>query len=118
MQIKKMITMSLFGLMMCASMNTVEASCAKGKGTEIKGNSSGTYCMSRIGMNWWSAHAWCNAIEMKLITVDECDCTDEIKCDMTIACPNLHFPNISANAWTTMPFGSGVLIMLNFPPVK
>lgn len=101
---KKTVIICLLGVMIGIPMNAESAVCAGGAGEEYKGNSYGTYCRSRIGMNLWSAHAWCNAIGMKLISVDECACSDETKCDLTVTCPNLYNPSASFDgAWTSTP---------------
>ncbi len=102
---RKTLIMGLIGLIILQPINVQAADCANGAGTEIKGNDHGTYCVSKVGMNWWSAHAWCDAIGMKLAPLSECECRDESKCDMMKQCPNLY--NIgSSGGWTTTPRGS------------
>ena len=97
--------MGLLGVMMSLPVNVQAADCANGAGTEIKGNDHGTYCVSKVGMNWWSAHAWCDAIGMKLAPLSECECRDESKCDMMKQCPNLYNTG-SSGGWTATPRGS------------
>ncbi|MBQ6855132.1 MAG: hypothetical protein IJO11_06820 [Alphaproteobacteria bacterium] len=101
---KKVMIMGIAGVLTILPMNAESASCANGAGVELKGNDHGTYCRSPITMNWWSAHAWCDAIGMKLVPMEECECRDESKCDMTRQCPNLY--NTSAGdmwLWTATP---------------
>ena len=102
---KKVMITGLLGVMMSISVNVQAASCAGGAGIEIKGNDHGTYCRSAIGMNWWSAHAWCDAIGMKLVPMEECNCNDESKCDMTKQCPNFQV-SMSGEVWTATPHGN------------
>ena len=99
----KILIMGLIGLIMLQPMSVQAADCANGYGTEIKGNDHGTYCQSRVAMNWWSAHAWCDAIGMKLVSMEECKCNDESKCDMTKQCPNLYKPSQGIWFWTATP---------------
>ncbi len=102
---RKTLIMGLIGMIILQPINVQAADCANGAGTEIKGNDHGTYCVSKAAMNWWSAHAWCDAIGMKLAPLSECECRDESKCDMMKHCPNLY--NIGgAWVWTTTPSGS------------
>ena len=103
--VKKIMIMGLLGVMMNLPVNVQAADCANGAGTEIKGNDHGTYCVSKVGMNWWSAHAWCDAIGMKLVSLSECECRDESNCDMTKQCPNLYNTG-SVWAWQSTISGS------------
>ena len=102
----KIIIIGLCGFVFSMPTVSVAETCAKGQGIEIKGNSSGTYCRSRVAMNWWSAHAWCDSVGMKLVTTNDCICSDESKCDMTVACPNLYHPSESVGVWTATTQGS------------
>ena len=102
---RKTLIMGLIGLIILQPINVQAADCANGAGTEIKGNDHGTYCVSKVGMNWWSAHAWCDAIGMKLAPLSECECRDESKCDMMKQCPNLYGTG-SNWVWTTTPSSS------------
>lgn len=67
-----MILGLIFSIALSYSANTNAATCANGYGIEVKGNSSGTYCRSRRYLNWWSANAWCDAVGMKLVSMEEC----------------------------------------------
>ncbi|MBR4931745.1 MAG: hypothetical protein IKZ02_01815 [Alphaproteobacteria bacterium] len=102
---RKTLIMGLIGMIILQPINVQAADCANGAGTEIKGNDHGTYCVSKASMNWWSAHAWCDAIGMKLAPLSECECRDESNCDMMKQCPNLY--GAGGNwVWTTTPSGS------------
>ena len=100
---KKVMIMGMLGTMMMLPMNVQAARCANGLGIEVKGNSQGTYCRSATVMNWWSAHAWCDAIGMKLVPMEECECKDALKCELTTDCPNLYYPSQSVWVWTATP---------------
>ena len=102
---KKVMIMGIAGVLTILPMNAESASCANGVGVELKGNDHGTYCRSPIAMNWWSAHAWCDAIGMKLAPLSECECRDESKRDMMKQCPNLYNTG-SSWVWTTTPSSS------------
>ena len=69
----------------------------------VKGINGKTYCRSKVTMNWWSAHAWCEAAQGfdKLINpTEDCDCTGVEGCDTTLSCPNL--ATDTATVWTNM----------------
>ncbi|MBR3913019.1 MAG: hypothetical protein IKJ28_02130 [Alphaproteobacteria bacterium] len=102
---KKVMLMGIAGVLTILPMNAESASCANGAGIEIRGNDHGTYCVSATKMNWWSAHAWCDAIGMKLVPMEECECRDESKCDMTRQCPNFQV-SMSGEVWTATPHGN------------
>lgn len=106
MQIKKVIILGIVGGLALFPKGVQAVSCANGQGTEVQGNDHGTYCLSHIPMNWWSAHAWCDAIGMQLIPLTECTCNDESKCSMTVACPNLKISGLVC-FWTATPSGKG-----------
>ena len=89
----KQVIMGIIGLIIMQSASAA-ASCANGAGTEIKGNDHGTYCLSKASMNWWSAHAWCDAIGMKLVPLNECECNDEANCDTEIPTVQVECPSV------------------------
>ena len=109
---RKTLIMGLIGLIILQPINVQAADCANGAGTEIKGNDHGAYCLSKATMNWWSAHAWCDAIGMKLAPLSECECRDESKCDMMKQCPNLYNTGNSW-VWTTTPSNSSAAYRAN-----
>ena len=111
---KRMIIMGMVGILQLFPMRVEAASCAGGAGIELKGNDHGTYCISATKMNWWSAHAWCDAIGMKLVPMEECECKNESKCDMTMQCPNLGGTYGIRWGWTTTPNGSANAYQINF----
>ncbi len=41
------------------------------EGITIKGKSGASYCLSKQGMNWYSAYAWCQAQGMELIDAEK-----------------------------------------------
>jgi len=66
--------MCLMGICLWANMASADI-CANGHGTLIIGNDGvSKYCLSPLGMNWWSAFAWCDAAGGKLLNLStECD---------------------------------------------
>lgn len=82
------------GIALCTG--ALAESCAGGAGTVVTGaDGTTTYCASNITMNWWSAFAWCDAIEMQLIDLtQECN-----KVTGTTACPQFTGVGVS-NVWT------------------
>ena len=94
-------------LLMLVSTSVFAASCASGKGEEFVGVNGTKYCMSPMGLKWWSAFAWCDTIGMKLIDLnDECECDGFDGCDNTLKCPNLKQNNGNFAFWTTGTSGS------------
>lgn len=94
----------MFGCLVILGVKVVSAqttACALGQGEIVKGVNTVTYCKSRIGMNWWSAHAWCDSIGKNLVNPSEdCDCQGYENCDMSLSCPN--FKNMSSGSvWTS-----------------
>lgn len=90
---KKLLFLICLSITLITSLKTIAYDtttyCANGKGNSIKAPNGKIYCLSRIGMNWWSANAWCNAIGMTLINLTEdCECSGD-KCDQTADCSNL-----------------------------
>jgi len=100
-RLKLMILGLIFSIALSYSANTNAATCANGYGIEVKGNSSGTYCRSRRYLNWWSANAWCDAVGMKLVSMEECIYRDESKCDKSFNCPNLNITSENVIVWTS-----------------
>ena len=101
-QMKQMMLIGACTLIMALPVSVFAGKCTNG--VTVYGNSTGTYCNSRIAMNWWSAHAWCNAQGMKMITLEDCDCPDESKCDMSKMCPNLNGVANLIFPWTATPY--------------
>ena len=63
---KKLFLMCLVGLL---SVSSAYAACEGG--TEVTNTVGTTFCKSNVGMNWWSAAAWCRANGMSLATMYE-----------------------------------------------
>ena len=56
-----------------AEDTTTTETCADGAGTVITGAISGRkYCKSNNIMNWWNAHAWCDALGRRLFSMNDC----------------------------------------------
>ena len=64
-------------------------------GREITGKNGHSYCISKKGMNWWSAVTWCEANERSLATMQQA-------CDnpSPLTCLNLSV-DINKGAWTS-----------------
>ena len=65
-------------------------------GDILQGTESGTFCISKIQMNWWSAHSWCKANGGKFATVTDA-CLGRLD-----ACPNLS--TLPRRVWLATPF--------------
>ncbi len=93
----------LIGVMLSLPLTVLSeealTTCADGHGNLVKGNTSGTYCKSKITMNWWSAHAWCQSIGGEMIDLTE-DCTPNGGNTSTVQCPNLANLGITGGVWT------------------
>lgn len=60
---------------------TSTETCANGAGTIIVGKITGhKYCMSHKNLNWWNAHAWCDALGKRLFSLDDCACNSSRDC--------------------------------------
>ena len=66
--------------------DTTTETCANGAGTVITGAVTGhKYCMSNNTMNWWNAHAWCDAIGDRLFSLNDC----EYSVTGGVSCPDI-----------------------------
>ena len=63
---KKLFILTLIGLISSAS---AYAKCDGG--TEITNTAGTTFCKSNVGLNWWSAAAWCKENGLHLATMYE-----------------------------------------------
>ena len=94
-------------LMMSFAVSAQEAeTCANGAGTVITGAVTGhKYCKSNGTMNWWNAHAWCDALGRRLFDRSDCACGNT-----TADCTNSKCPELvgisKGHAWTATPDGS------------
>ncbi len=71
---------------------TTTTPCANGGGVVVIANNGQKYCLSNKSMNWFSAHAWCDAMNGTLIELG----TD---CGGVSTCPNLAGIYSSDSAW-------------------
>ena len=91
-------------LILVMSTPALSAPCANGAGRQVIGVDGETYCASHDLMNWWSAHAWCEAANMKLISLDRCNGKNgNITGDTR--CPNFKGTGF-ASCWTSSVPGS------------
>ncbi len=61
-------------LIVLSLLATTQGHAACVEGTEITGKNGHVYCMSNVGMNWYSAFAWCDVQGRTLATVRQiCD---------------------------------------------
>ena len=100
---KSLMVLSVLVLVM--STPALSATCANGAGTQVIGADGETYCQSNVNMNWWSAHAWCDAANMRLVSLDRCNGKNgNISGD--VGCPNFKGTG-SVSCWTSsVPFSS------------
>jgi hypothetical protein len=86
-------------ILLCTKVANAEV-CANAHGQELIGVNGVRYCYTNMSMNWWSAHAWCDAIGMKMIDPNEdCACNGFDGCDTSLKCPNLKASS-STEYWT------------------
>jgi len=93
--------MCLIGVCFAAIPVMAQTVCANGSGTLFHGSTSGTYCISNIQLNWWSAHSWCRAAGGSLATTSQA-CAGRFD-----QCPNLAGATADYSlAWTADPEGN------------
>ena len=87
-------------------------------GYPIQGKNGTKYCLSAIGMNWWSAFAWCESQKMKLGNLtDLCYISEENRWlggTSEGACPNIvgaYTGNVFA--WTEVSTSNTVARVIN-----
>ncbi len=71
--------------------------CADSNGDLLTTVTGAKYCQSKIAMNWWSAHAWCQSIAAELIDINE-DCKNGT--GSTVQCPHLYGIGGTERVWT------------------
>ena len=79
--------------------------CTKADGIVVKGNNGTEYCVSKQGMNQWTALEWYQSIGRTMIQYPEdCWCGGEGCPENSASCPNLNGAN---NYWiqTGIPYG-------------
>ncbi len=92
-----LISTLLISTGLSAATEPVSGGCANGTGILLTGNQGGTYCQSKISMNWWSTHAWCQSIGGELIDITS-ECIKD-NTPSTVDCPNLYQIG-SGDIWT------------------
>jgi len=55
----------------CFCALTARAACTNDIGISITGVDGSNYCISKVSLNWWSAHSWCRAVEGTFASVDD-----------------------------------------------
>ena len=79
------------------------ARCTPDIGTELVGDNGIHFCLSKITLNWWSAHSWCHAIGMKLATPTEaCDSELQNCLNLRNQGAELGYPSI----WLSTPYSN------------
>ncbi len=63
--------------------------CANGAGIVVTGNVTGkTYCQSKSQPgSWWNAYSWCDAMQMQLVSLSDCGCSDSVSNCANSQCP-------------------------------
>ena len=97
---KKLFLMCIIGLMSVAS---AYAKCDGGTEITIP---SGTFCMGKNAMNWWTAAAWCQANGRHLATMYEV-CPSWNGQSGFQGCPGLSGSSDKYYAWTATAYNSG-----------
>ena len=79
-------------------------------GTEVTNTAGTTFCKSNVGMNWWSAYAWCRANGRTLATMYEM-CPSWDGNTGSGKCPELN--GNSDYAWSATASGSEYAFYIN-----
>ena len=106
---KNLMILSL--IVMGMATPAFSAPCANGAGTQVIGVDGETYCRSNVNMNWWSAHAWCDAANMKLMSLDRCNGKNG-NITGEVACPNFKGTD-SVTCWTSSVPSSSLAFSVN-----
>ena len=70
---RNVLIMSSILMMSFAVLAQEVETCANGAGTVITGAVTGhKYCKSNNRMDWWNAHAWCDALGRRLFSLEDC----------------------------------------------
>ena len=117
---KKLLLLSALLMISNTSMAQVmlDQECANGAGYVYKGRYSGEFCISKTQMNWWNAYAWCDAMGMRLIELNEKDC---FQMSGSGGCRNIYdpafpkdvLPTYSYKIWTAHPKGTTEMYTLD-----
>ena len=112
----------LSALLMISNMSMAQVMldqpCANGAGYIYKGRYSGEFCISKTQMTYWNAYAWCDAMGMRLIELNEKDC---FSMSESGGCENIYdpafptdvLPTLSYRIWTAHPRGSSEMYTLD-----
>ena len=106
---KYMILMVSIFFMMASVVLADDAieTCANGAGRIVTGKITGNkYCMSETKMNWWNAVAWCDGQGKRLVSLDDCGCSDTTANCAGSNCPELKLGINSGWLWTATPGSS------------
>ena len=106
---KSLMILSVLVLVM--STPALSATCANGAGTQVIGVDGEIYCRSNVNMNWWSAHAWCDAANMTLVPLDRCNGKNG-NITGEVACPNFKGTD-SVTCWTSSVSSSSYAFYVN-----
>ncbi len=101
----KKIILSLSILSLCTG--TVFGACNGGTLTQ-----TGGFCVSDMGMNWWSAAAWCQANGRRLPTIYEV-CPDWNGNMGNGKCGRIIDTSMNFTAWTSTAYGNQSAIHVN-----
>ena len=98
-------------LIVLSLLATTQGHAACAKGTEITGKNGHVYCKSNIGMNWYTAFAWCDTQGRTLATMEQiCDIDETQKWDGDFGAGKcLNLVGVSSEnqyVWSAIPFGS------------
>ncbi len=94
----------VFCMSMMAFSSPALAACKEGE--EFTGKNGHTYCVSKVGVNWWSAFTWCEAQGRRLATVDEiCNISETERWfgkEGNEACPNVIDSGLNGIVWSSL----------------
>lgn len=86
----------VISLILVVSTPSMASTCIGG--LTFQGKNGHEYCLGPAGLNWWSAHQWCNAQGRRLATPNEaCDHNTYIWGGNAPQCPNLSGIDASPN---------------------
>ncbi len=111
---KPFLILTCFGLMISTTVlaedtSTTTETCANGAGTVVIGAITGhKYCKSNNTMNYWNAHAWCDAQGRQLFDLSDCGCDGTRTCQAqgtSGLCPelkNVYGTSYDSYGWTSL----------------
>ena len=105
---KKNLIIICFVFMVSLAVSATEninQTCANGAGRVIEGVITGhKYCKSNNYFSWYNAYAWCDALGRRLITMDDCACSETVDC--LGKCADLVGIGGMTWFWTAIPYDS------------